>query len=216
MRVCSELPRDACCYSGGWHGYCAGMCAANLSWCQLWGDFSSQCRAAQLLGNLLQLQWDRLGSFVLLRVAGAAGNGAEIVMPKSFVGGIRAKEKATLRKWCNAALGFLGAGRGFRECSSPASSLPSVTAGRQGRKNLIKRYSRMIISGYLPQVRHLFQKGPTCFRLKFQLLFLLVKIQKLDLLLLFFWKYKGNRVCKGCKEQRAVRFTQNREEIVCE
>lgn len=44
----------------------------------------------------------------------------------------------------------------------------------------------MIISDYLPQVRHLFQKGPTCFRLKFQLLFVLVKIQKLDLLLLFF------------------------------
>lgn len=74
----------------------------------------------------------------------------------------------------------------------------------------------MIISDYLPQVRHLFQKGPTCFRLKFQLLFLLVKIQKLDLLLLFFEECKGNRVCKGCKEQRAVRVTQNREEIVCE
>lgn len=87
MHVCSELQRDACCYSGGWHGYCAGMSAGNLSWCQLWGDSSSQCRTDQLLGNLLQLQWDRLVSFVLLRVSGAAGNGGEIGMPKSFAGG---------------------------------------------------------------------------------------------------------------------------------
>lgn len=58
----------------------------------------------------------------------------------------------------------------------------------------------MIISDYLPQVRHLFQKGPTCFRLKFQLLFLLVKIQKLDLLLLFFLKN-----VKGIECARAVK-----------
>lgn len=52
MHICSELQRDACCYSGGWHGYCAGMYAVNLSWCQLWEDSCSQCRAEQLLGDL--------------------------------------------------------------------------------------------------------------------------------------------------------------------
>lgn len=53
MRLCSELQRDACCYSGGWHGYCADMCAVNLSWCQLWEGSSSQCCTDQLLGNPL-------------------------------------------------------------------------------------------------------------------------------------------------------------------
>lgn len=51
MCVCSELQRDAYCCSGGWHGYCAGMCAVNLSWCQLWEGSSSQCLTDQLLGN---------------------------------------------------------------------------------------------------------------------------------------------------------------------
>lgn len=45
---------------------------------------------------LPQLQWNQLVSFVLLPVTSAAGNGSKIGVLKSFVEGMRSKEKGML------------------------------------------------------------------------------------------------------------------------
>lgn len=87
MNICSELQRDACCYSSGWCGYCAGMCAVNLSWCQLWEApvaSAAQTSCWETLLLLPQLEWRQLVCFVLLAVTRAAGNSSEIAVLKSF------------------------------------------------------------------------------------------------------------------------------------
>jgi len=205
MFVCSVLQRDACCCSGGWHGDCAGICAVTLgsvasaAWTSCW----------ETLLLLPQLRWNQPVSFVLLPVTSAAGNSSRIGVLKSFVEGIPSKKKkrcayrcALLRRWCDAAWGFLGAGRGFREGNPLDSSvppLPSLMAKRQGLKSLIKRYGGMIMSGYLPEVRHVFLKGPMCFKPKLQLINLMVRIQKLDRFLLFLRNTKGIECERGVK-----------------
>lgn len=159
MNICSELQRDACCYSSGWCGCCAGLCAVNLSWGELWEApvaSAAQTSCWETLLLLPQLQWSQLVSFMLLPATRAAGNSSKIGVLKSFLKGyVPSKRNAVGGPSC---AGFLGAGRGLREESPPASlipPLPSMMGKLQGLNSLIKRYCHMIIGGYLPQVRHL-------------------------------------------------------------
>lgn len=142
MNICSELQRDACCYSSGWCGYCAGMCAVNLSWCQLCEApvaSAAQTSCWETLLLLPQLQWRQLVCFVLLPVTRAAGNSSKIGVLKSFLKGtVPRKRNAVGGPSC---AGFLGAGRRLGEESPPASVvplLPSMVGKLQGLNNLIK------------------------------------------------------------------------------
>lgn len=122
---------------------------------------------------------------------------------------------AQLGGWCNAALGFLGAGRGFREGNPPASSvppLPSVLGKHQGLRNLMKRYSGMIISGYLPEIRHLLKKTsvsqPQTPADKSH-----GKKSKARQVFTFFEEYKGNPVWVGVKSN--MQSGSHSGEIAC-
>lgn len=84
-----------------------------------------------------------------------------------------------------------------------------------GLKNLIKRYSGVIISRYLPKVRHLFLKRTHVLQAQTPTDKSYGKNSKARQVFTCFEEYKGNQVWEGCKEQCTFRFTENREQIVC-
>lgn len=118
------------------------MCAVNLCCCQLWeapvaSAVQTSCWETFLL--LPQLKWRQLVCFVLLPVTCAAGNSSKIGVLESFLKGYVARKRNAVGG--PSCAGFLGADRGLREESPPASLvplLPSMMGKLQELSSLIK------------------------------------------------------------------------------